>query len=126
MIKNLLLIFVLAIALLAISFLFNRIQHIGYKTRMLYTTMIFLPVPAFVGFFMGFFIIGSSIFSTPYDDAIRITVQILLVYLVLCLIASFIEFLVVITAQMQDLERKAPRRRNKKVSRIQKGERTTS
>jgi hypothetical protein len=118
MIKNLITIFFLAMALLSASFLFNRIQRSGYKTRMMFIPMIFLPIPSFVGLIMGFWIISiSSLFDSTANDSLRISVQILLTYLVLCLIAAFIEFLVVITVQMQDLEQTIPRRRVKRSSR---------
>ncbi|HUT79576.1 MAG TPA: hypothetical protein VMZ29_00115 [Candidatus Bathyarchaeia archaeon] len=104
--KNLIVIVFISAIMFQASFLFNKMQKIGYPTRMLFIPLIFLPVPSFIGFILGFFVTAyDDIFQIlPNSVGLRIAAYLVYTYLSICLIATFIEFMKIISKMISKVE----------------------
>ncbi|MBN1329050.1 MAG: hypothetical protein JXA54_06210 [Candidatus Heimdallarchaeota archaeon] len=104
--KNLVVFTFISAIMFQTSFLFNKMQKIGYPTRMLFVPIIFLPVPSVIGFILGFFVSAyDNIFlNLANDGALRISAYLVYTYLSICFIATFIEFMRIISKMIVKVE----------------------
>ncbi len=97
--KNLVVIIFISAIMFQTSFLFNGMQKLGYPTRMLFVPLIFLPVPSFIGLILGFCVLAyPTIFNNIGNHhALAISIFLIYTYLSLCLLATFIEFIRIVS-----------------------------
>ncbi|NHJ04959.1 MAG: hypothetical protein EAX90_09055 [Candidatus Heimdallarchaeota archaeon] len=91
--KNLITLPFLAVTLVFCSLLFNNLQKIGYKTNLLITPIILIPLPSLIGFIIGIIILISEEAFNSSFDTLETTTIFCYLFITLMITAAFTEFL---------------------------------